>query len=187
VNAFLKSSKSSITETIHAIHTWDNRIAEWWSTVPKTFQLTPEIVPQHGLDVLPNVLLINAAYHQCLCALHSSIVPLFSWSADDNDNSWLSARLLSAQVAYEHACAASAVFEAVLEHHPHLSALPSFVGFTAYGSCAVQIPFLWCSDPVVRTRAHANVQTNVRIIQTVGRYWKFARLSVRPCAPQKRS
>lgn len=165
-----------MTERIHAIHALDNRITAWWATVPQMFQLSAESVPKLGPDILPNILLINAAYHQCLCALHSSIIPLFSWSADDN--SWLSARPVSAQIAFEHACAASAIFKAVLEHYPRLSALPSFVGYTAYGGCAIQIPFLWCLELAVRARAHSNVQANISIIHTMARYWKFASLSV---------
>ncbi|KAJ9609082.1 hypothetical protein H2200_006853 [Cladophialophora chaetospira] len=175
VNALLKSPKSPIREMIHAIHVLDHSVSDWWSTVPQTFQLTRQNIPQTETHLIPNILLINAVYHQCLCALHSSVVPLFSWSADEND--WLSARLLSAQIAFEHACAISAVFEAVLEHHPQLAALPSFVGYAAYGSCAVQIPFLWCSEPLVSARAHTHVQTNLRIIQSIARYWKFSRLS----------
>ena len=172
----MKSPESSIDARVTAIHALDNRIAEWWSKLPTTLRLSPSDVPGLPYDVLPKLLLIHAVHHQCLCALHSSIVPLFSWSA--GDDSWLSARQLSAQIALEHAREASALFEAVLTHLPRLSAIPSFVAYAAYCGCAIQIPFMWCSEPAVRERAHANVRINVRIIHILAKYWKFTSLLV---------
>ncbi len=119
----------------------------------------------------------NIVYHQSLCALHASIVPLFCWSA--GDDSWSSARQLSAQVAFEHACAASALLITVNSTYKRLSAMPSFIAFAAYSGCAVQIPFMWCSNLAVRERAHSNVMANIKMIDTMAAYWKFAALMVR--------
>ena len=127
-------------------------------------------------SILPKVVLLNIVYHQCLCALHSSIVPLFSWSA--GDDSWVSARHVSAQIAYDHACTASAVLESALTHLPDANALPSFIGYAAYCGCAIQIPFLWSSEPRIRGRAKTNVRTNVKIIRILAKVWKFSALLV---------
>lgn len=133
--------------------------------------------------ILPKLLLIHIIYHQCLCALHSSIVPLFGWSAGDNscagDNSWASARQLSAQVAFENACAASALFDSMLSTFPMPGAIPSFAAYAAYCGCAIQVPFMWCSNSTVRERARANFRANARMIHTLATYWKCCSLLVR--------
>ena len=88
-------------------------------------KLTSSNVAALPQDVLPKVLLMNIVYHQSLCTIHASIVPLFSWGVGDSN--WASARQLSAQVAFEHACEASTLIAAVLSTHPRLSAMPSFI------------------------------------------------------------
>ncbi|OBT75851.1 hypothetical protein VF21_04434 [Pseudogymnoascus sp. 05NY08] len=55
-------------------------------------------------------------------------------------------------------------------------AIPSFIAYAAYCGCAIQIPFLWCSEPSVREKAHANVRTNIRMIHLSAKYWKFSAL-----------
>lgn len=125
---------------------------------------------------LPKILLVNLVYHQSLCALHSSIVPLFCWSK--GDGTYSSARQLSAQVAYEHSCSVSSLMRSVLATDCRISAMPLFVAYAAYSSCAVQIPFLWCSEASIRERARGNVEANVSMIQKMSSYWKLASLLV---------
>ncbi len=148
----------------------------WWTTLPVPVRLTLAKVPDVPHQTLPNLLLIHIVYHQCLCALHSSIVPLFCWGAADG--SWISARQTSAQVAYEHAGAASELIEAVLSSSHKLSAIPSFVGYAAYCGCAIQIPFTFSGTEAVRLRAQNNVKANFRMIQALAKYWKFTSLLV---------
>ena len=126
---------------------------------------------------------MNIVYHQSLCALHASIVPLFSWGAGDG---WLSARQLSAQVAFEHACAASELIHAVLSTFDRLAAMPSFIAYAAYSGCAIQIPFMWSSNTAVKDRARANVRANVKMLHILGAYWKFAALLVSECPHNNR-
>jgi hypothetical protein len=133
------------------------------------------IVEQRGL---PKILLVNLVYHQSLCALHSSIVPLFCWSK--GDGSYSSARQVSAQVAYEHSCSISNLIRSALLTNFPISAMPLFVAYAAYSSCAVQIPFLWCSEVLVKQRARANVEANINMIQQMSSYWKLASLLVIP-------
>lgn len=186
MNTLLKSAESDIAVKIAAIYALDTRISKWRSGLPITLELTPSAVPNIAFNRLPRLLLIHAVYHQCLCALHSSIVPLFSWTA--GDNSWVSARQVSAQIAFEHASQASALFEAVLKHYPMLNTIPSFVGYAAYCACAIHIPFLWCAKSAVRKMALSNVRTNIRMINMLSRYWKFTSLLVGllfNCSPSK--
>ncbi|KFZ17772.1 hypothetical protein V501_01572 [Pseudogymnoascus sp. VKM F-4519 (FW-2642)] len=170
----IKSPESSISARVSDIHALDAQIAEWWSKLPTSLHLTLSSISGTPHSVLPKLLLIHTVHHQCLCALHSSIVPLFSWGA--SDNTWLTARNLSAQIAFEHACKASTLFEAILTNSNESSAIPSFIAYAAYCGCAIQIPFMWCSEPSVREKAHANVRTNIRMIHLSAKYWKFSAL-----------
>ncbi len=53
------------------------------------------------------------------------------------------------------------------------SEAPGFVGYAAYCSSAIQLPFLWCRRPDLGTSARANIKINSEIMGTVGRYWKL--------------
>jgi hypothetical protein len=161
---------------ISGIHTLDENISQWWRNLPPDLKLTPSNIAAVPHEAFPNILLINIAYHQSLCGLHGSIVPLYCWGA--SDDSWTSARQLSAQVAFEHAKLVSALINAVFSTSVSLSSIPGFVAYAAYCGCAIQIPFMWCSDPTVKERAHANVKANVRLIHSLATYWKFAALLV---------
>lgn len=125
---------------------------------------------------LPLLLLTNLVYHQTLCVLHASIVPLFCWTA--GDDAWSLTRQTSAQVAYEHACTVSALIRAALASTAKISAMPTFVAYAAYGGCAILMPFMWCSNLGLRYQAQANVRTNIRMIHGMAEYWKFAALLV---------
>lgn len=142
-----------------------------------SFKLTPAtITVSNDSESFPRVLLLNAVYYQSLGALHASIVPLFSWGS--GDDSWSTARQCSAQIAYDQACSFSELIKAVLSTYIRTSAIPTFVAYAAYSGCAVQIPFMWCSNTVVRERINANVRANIKMIQNVAAYWKFAALLV---------
>lgn len=174
VNALVKASETNMGSRISAIHELDHRISQWWERLPVCLQLTPSSVSQIELDALPKLLLLHTVYHQSLAVVHASIVPLFSWNP--GDETWLPSRQISAQIAFDHACAASNLFGAVLTQFSRLSAIPSFVAYAAYCGCAIQIPFLWCSDEHVREKAQRNVQINLKIINTLSQYWKLTSL-----------
>ncbi|KAF5632721.1 hypothetical protein F52700_6258 [Fusarium sp. NRRL 52700] len=152
----------------------ENDISSWWNSVPSRFKLDASTILNISRNDLPKIILINLVYHQSLCALHSSIVPLFCWSR--GDRTYSSARQLSAQVAFDHAVAISSLISAILTTGYPLSSMPIFVAYAAYSSCAVQIPFLWCSEPSVRARAETNVDNNVKMMQGMSSYWKLASL-----------
>jgi hypothetical protein len=174
----IKKPETKTASRLAALQELDSRINDWWSSMSPSLALTPASISTTSLSILPRLLLIHIVYHQCLCALHSSIVPLYSWST--SDESCLYARQVSAQVALEHANAASALFDASLRRPWDASRIPSFVGYSAYCACAIQMPFMWCSNPAVRERAHANVLVDLRMIQLLGKYWKLVAYLVSP-------
>ena len=174
----IKSLETGLADRVSDIHRLDERISKWWSNVPRQLKLNPSEVPTADSFWLPKVLLLNVVYHQSLCALHASIVPLFCWTIGEEEETWASARKASAQVAYEHACSISALIDAVLSHYPRLAAMPAFVSYAAYCGCAIQIPFIWSADAVVSQRAQLNVKANITMIRAMARYWRFADLLV---------
>ncbi|KAF4448234.1 hypothetical protein F53441_8341 [Fusarium austroafricanum] len=167
-------SDAVLNSRLQEIFRVENDILAWWHQVPSSFKLEASSISVSNQKGLPKVLLTNLVYHQCLCALHSSIVPLFCWSR--GDKTYSSARQLSAQVAFEHAGYISSLIAAALAIDCSLSAMPLFVAYAAYSSCAVQMPFLWCSEPSVAQRAQANIQANAKMLQGMSRYWKLASL-----------
>lgn len=175
MNALIKTTESNNIR-VAAIHALDDQISAWWTSLPSCFHLTPSNMTEIPQHILPNLLHLYIIYHQCLCALHSSIVPLFCWSI--GDDSRCSARQLSAQIAFENACTASALLDSFLSTFPKPVALPSFAAYAAYCGCAIQIPFMWCSNLIVRERTRANVRANIRMIHTLAPYWKFCSLLV---------
>jgi hypothetical protein len=183
VHSLIKSRETDIGERITGLHAFDERISTWWQDVSPDFKLTPSTIADmaHDTVAFPKLLLLNAVYHQSLGALHASIIPLFSWSP--GDSSWLTSRHCSAQVAFEHACAFSELIKPVVSTYTRHGAIPTFVAYAAYSGCAVQMPFMWCSNPAVQGRIRANVKTNIQLIQSVAVYWKFAALLVLISSP----
>ncbi|KAH6949292.1 hypothetical protein DER45DRAFT_581033 [Fusarium avenaceum] len=170
----VKSKEDNFTSRLQEIYRVENDISTWWQRVPSDMKIEVTSVPIIKQGELPKILLVNLVYHQSLCALHSSIVPLFCWSK--GDGSYSSARQVSAQIAFEHSCAISSLMKSVLATDCPISAMPLFVAYVAYSSCAVQIPFLWCSEVTIRERARVNVEANINMIQQMSSYWKLASL-----------
>jgi hypothetical protein len=156
------------------IYALDDDVSTWWRALRPSWKLTASTITTIPAARLTNILLINLIYHQSLCALHASVVPLFSWSAGDDN--WSSARQASAQVAFEHACAASALIDATLS--TGICVLHTFIAYAAYSGCAIQIPFMWCLNSKVKERAITNVRANTKMIHKMAPYWKFAALLV---------
>ncbi|KAK5061460.1 hypothetical protein LTR84_008003 [Exophiala bonariae] len=172
VFSLIKCPETSISERMTGIYALDDDLKIWWRSLRSNWKLTPSTIGSIPADRLTNILLLNVIYHQSLSALHASVVPLFSWSAGDTN--WSSARQASAQVAFEHASAASALIEATIATGQ--SVLHTFIAYAAYSGCAIQIPFMWCLNPAIKARAIANVKANTKMIRTMSQYWKFASL-----------
>ncbi|CAG1969791.1 unnamed protein product [Fusarium graminearum] len=174
VSPIVRCKETALSSRIQQIFTIEDKLLTWWANVPLRFKVDASANSNVYPESLPKILLINFVYHQSLCALHSSIVPLFCWSKGDTSQS--SARQLSAQIAFEHAGAISILTSRILSTSCSLSAMPIFVAYAAYSSCAIQIPFLWCSEPRVRAKARSNVELNMGVIEGMSSYWKLASL-----------
>jgi hypothetical protein len=180
VLTLIKTSESGFCDRIAAMYTLDDELSRWWCKLPSHLRLTPSDIAKIPHGRVPNTLLLNVVYHQSIVALHASIVPLFCWSTTNNPSSYSTARLSSAQVAFEHACAISALLEAVLSSHIRLGAIHTFVAYAAYSGCAIQIPFMWCLNLAVKQRTTSNVRANVNMIRGMAPFWKLAAYLVRP-------
>ena len=176
VVALVKLSPPSFDERLSAIHSLDELLHKWWTRLPDVLKIDTTNHQAYCKDTLPKILLLNVLYHQALCALHSSIVPLFSWSKQNSGFS--TAIQVSAQIAYDHAVLASELLNLVLTSYGRLSAIPSFVSYAAYCGTAIQIPFTNSSDRKIRERAQNNVHVNVKLIEMMSAYWKIAELLV---------
>lgn len=123
----------SIREQLPHIYSLDQELTKWWSRLPNGLKLDSTAKWTINENLLPKALLTNVFFHQSLCVLHSSLVPVFSWGKQVDV--WPSALQLSAQTAYEHACEVSALLRRVLDNFPRLSAMPSFIAYAAYCGC----------------------------------------------------
>ncbi|KAI1815135.1 hypothetical protein GGS20DRAFT_361908 [Poronia punctata] len=175
VTTLLKSSDPSPHVRIPAILALEDQIEKWWespSSVPPPLKLTPSNLSTVPKNLILRLLHLNTLYHQLLCSLHASLVPLFCGSPSVGAGD--TALQISAQVAFDHATQLSSLISAFLSQQQGTTSLvPLFMGYAAYCGCAVQIPFMWCANPTVRERAIANVRTNTKLLQLMSVDWKF--------------
>ncbi|QKX61162.1 uncharacterized protein TRUGW13939_08309 [Talaromyces rugulosus] len=174
VVALIKQSESSLANRLVEIQILDGRIREAWSKLDVCLRLDCSNMASVPPDDLPKLLSLHIIYHQCFCSLHSSIVPLFSWSACEGVFSY--AQQLSAQIAFEHANSVSDLLQTALNLDWDSRRMPSFIGYAAYCACAIQTPFLWCSHPDVKQRAVYSILANLKTLQILGTYWAFLKI-----------
>ena len=74
----VKQSETNWALRLASIQALDGRTNEWWSKLHQSLQITPAEMPP---NIIPSLLLIHIIYPSCLCTLHTSVVPLFTWSA----------------------------------------------------------------------------------------------------------
>ncbi|KAI0195222.1 hypothetical protein EV127DRAFT_332779 [Xylaria flabelliformis] len=167
VVSLLKSPEKDLQVRVPAILALDQRLREWWQILPSELKLTPSNVNSIPPTTLTRILHINTFYHQSLCSLHASLC----YSPGDG---WSTTRQLSAQIAFEHAEEMSSLITAIIETTPRTSSIPMFTGYSAYCGCAIQIPFIWSTNPTFRERVRANVRANSKLLQLMTVDWKFA-------------
>ena len=153
-----------------------NTISAWWQRVPSACKLTRSNISSAVLEHVSKLVLINTLYHQSLCILYSSVVPLFSFTANNGEASatWNE----SAQIAFDHTCAISDLGKAILDMKYPVARLPSIFSYAAYSGSAILIPFMWCSKASVRAKVLEHATTNINIIQELAKHSKFAALMV---------
>ncbi|KAI0448227.1 hypothetical protein F4803DRAFT_14184 [Xylaria telfairii] len=171
VVSLLKSPEKGLQARVSAILALDERLQRWWQTLPSSFKLTPDNINSISRATFTRIIHINTLYHQSLCALHASLVPVFCCNPGDG---WSTTRQLSAQIAFEHAEAMSFLIAAILKETPRTSGIPMFMGYAAYCGCSIQIPFMWSSNPAFRERIRENVRANSKLLQLMTVDWKFA-------------
>lgn len=154
-------------EKILAIQRLDAKLRTWRHALPDSFD------SDHYQAALPAPLsqraLIDIVYHQSMSVLHSSIVPLFSLTPVAGEHGY--AQTLSAQTALYHARRISGLFHQLEEYN--VAQAPGFIGYAAYCSCAIQLPFIWCSKAGVRERSLCNIGKNMEVMDVIGRHWKL--------------
>ncbi|KAI0454672.1 hypothetical protein F5B21DRAFT_504148 [Xylaria acuta] len=171
VVSLLKDPEKGLQTRVPAILALDERLQKWWQTLPSKLKLTPDNVNSIPRATFTRIIHINALYHQSLCALHASLVPVFCCSPGGG---WSATRQLSAQIAFEHAVEMSSLIAAILEATPRTSGIPMFMGYAAYCGCAIQIPFMWSSKAAFKERIRANIRANSKLLQLMTADWKFA-------------
>ena len=129
----VRSRPSNPAERLSAIYALDEELRRWWNRLPSGLKIDTTGALKVDTDLVPNLLLLNVFFHQSLCVLHSSLVPIFSWSNDEERSPI--ALQVSAQTAYDHACEVSKLIECVFNGYERLSAIPSFVAYAAYCGC----------------------------------------------------
>lgn len=176
VSKAIKEPDVTFTSRLNDIQQLDRGIREGRSKLCDFFPLECDTMAMVPRGDLQRLLLVHIIYHQCLCSLHSSIVPLFSWSPCDDAFAY--AQQLSAQTAYENANSISMLLETALDLDWDSRKMPSFIGYAAYCSCAIQTPFVWCSKAEVRQLAVRGIIANLKALQILGSQWMFLNLLV---------
>jgi hypothetical protein len=121
-----------------------------------------------------SVLILHVIYHQSMCALHASVVPLISLGTARHFNPYAHAQRLSAQVAYENACHVSSLVSKAVSRCPEDAYKWSgFVGYALYCSCACQLPFLWSVESSISAFASKNIKANLETMAKIGQNWRY--------------
>ncbi|KAH8703400.1 hypothetical protein BGW36DRAFT_354822 [Talaromyces proteolyticus] len=169
VRLLVRDTGLSADEKTVNIQNLDMELHQWRQHLPNRFVLTPTSVETSSPAVLSHLLLLNIVFHQCLCVLHSSIVPLFTFGPGGETLPHVQSS--SAQTCFDHANQMTTIFEIALPWCT--SHAPGFVGYAAYCASAIQLPFLWCNNPEVSMRAFANIRVNAKVLNGIGKRWKF--------------
>jgi hypothetical protein len=173
VHQLVKQTNITWAHRLASIQSIDGRIRDWRARLHPSLTINLADAPS---DTLPNLLLLHIVHHLSLCVLHSSVVPLFSWSTNDGAPQY--AQQLSAQVAFDNANAIASHFEAAQNAGCSPSRMAGLAGYAAYCACAVQIPFLWSTMLDMKQRMRKNLSTNLGVLRGIGEHWKFIELLV---------
>ncbi|KAJ3544002.1 hypothetical protein NM208_g3281 [Fusarium decemcellulare] len=168
-----------IGQKLQAIQKLDTELRVWKQALPKDFEIDPNCTRTSSAAITHSQkALIHIAYHQSASVLHSSIVPLLSLSSAAGEYGYSQA--ISAQTALSHAREISSFFTQLGSWD--LSKAPGFVGYAAYSSCAIQIPFLWCQKASVKQNSMTNIEVNLHVLRAIGKRWKLVAELLR-CMP----
>jgi hypothetical protein len=160
---------------LSALSSMDAELRQWRAYLPHHFSaalLDDANLNDHRLRV--SALILHVIYHQSMCALHASVVPLISLGAARHFIPYTHAQRLSAQVAYENACEVSSLVSKAVSRHPDDAYQWSgFVGYALYCSCACQLPFLWSVESSTSGSASRNIKANLETMAKIGLNWRY--------------
>lgn len=161
-----------LDKRLRSLQTLDTRLRAWQKDLPEVFALSRACIGPSKEKC--QILSLHIIYHQVMCALHSSIVPLFSLTPLKGECELF--QMTSAQTAFFHAQQVSSIFVQT----GSLIRLPTvgFLGYAAYCSSAVQMPFLWCQKSHIRQSAYFNIEANLKVLNAVGKHWKLVAILV---------
>lgn len=175
------NDKLPMDQKLMSLQKLDSRLKEWQKGLPSVFSL--HLMDQRTKAQESQAIMLHMMYHQIMCTLHSSIVPLFSFSPQEENYRFF--KSTSAQTALFHARQISAVF--AQGNLWNRTIATGFLGYAAYCSTAIQMPFLWCEKEQVRANAHSNIVANLDALHAIGRHWKLIATLVSPPYTPKRS
>ncbi|KID80450.1 zinc finger transcription factor 1, partial [Metarhizium brunneum ARSEF 3297] len=166
---FTQNAELDIEERLSNMQTLDIALRKWRNGLPDMFAFNSTNLEHYQPSEVSQILLINILFHQSLCVLHASIIPLFTFcrirpGCED-------AQIRSAQTAFDHAQHISSLLQKCMASHSE--GHWGFIGYSAYCSSAIQLPFLWCQSPDVAAKATANIKTNAQVMRRTGKHWKL--------------
>ncbi|OAQ71000.1 transcription factor [Pochonia chlamydosporia 170] len=169
VHKFIQSTELEFGERLATIQAMDTELRKWRNSLPEVFTFTETKARNCDPSALSQVLLINVLFHQSLCVLHASIIPLFTFCRVSPGHG--DAQTRSAQTAFDHAKHISSLLQKCATSHNKDQS--GFIGYSAYCSSAIQLPFLWCQATDVAARVTTNIKTNSLVMSRVGKRWKL--------------
>lgn len=113
---------------------------------------------------------LHAIYHLCACALHSSIVPVFSGASPDPHISKKQTRL-SAEESVKHSIMLADMATTFTSIYIDKSRISSFTGYALFVSCNIQFKARVAQG---RLRSHGTSRLNaaISIIEELKDYWQ---------------
>jgi hypothetical protein len=189
VYKLIRDAEQEPVARLSALNLLDAQLRRWRAHLPPCFSLSVMSTASRGAPndadddrLRLSVLILHVIYHQCMCALHAFVVPLFSLGPARPFEPYMYGQRLSAQMAYENACEISSVVHTAVSHHPDDAFRWSgFVGYALYCSCAIQLPFLWSVEPAITANARRNIKANLETMAKIGRNWRYVLNLVREC------
>ncbi len=152
----------------------DAKLRSWRSELPEGFVVLLTTSTRFDSRLRSSLLILHIIYHECICALHASFIPLFSLGPAQPFLLYTYSQRLSSQIAFENACEISRLVQEALHAFPDDAFRWSgFVGYALYCSCAVQLPFLWSVSSATAEAARGNIKANLETMAKIGRNWQY--------------
>lgn len=112
---------------------------------------------------------VHCLYRSTSCALHSSVVPLFSNHAT-NPHASKKAMRLSAEESVKHAAIILEMATAFMNSRPDISRLPSIVGFAMFVASTIQFKSLGAQRKL-QTHGTGRFKAAIFILDHLKAYW----------------